>query len=128
MLLFFPNNLIILPMTDPIFWLSCCYGIIKKTSQKLNALFCVVPNMNVVKRRLLMDWIFASQFNYCHLVWMCHHHSVNNKVNCFHEGCLHIVYSDSASSIEVLLYKDRSGSIHNKNVQSLAIETFCLYQ
>ena len=47
----------------------------------------------------------ASQFNYCPLVWMCHHRSVNNERNRFHERCLRTVYSDSVSSFEELLHK-----------------------
>ena len=79
--------------------------------------------MNVAKRRLLMNF-FASQFNYCPLVWICHHRSVNSKINRLHERCLRIVYSDSVSSFEDLLDKDRSVSEHLKNIKTLAIEMF----
>ena len=80
--------------------------------------------MNIGKRRLLMNSFFTSQFNYCPLVWMCHHRSVNNKINRLHERCLRIVYSDSMSSFEDLLYKDSSVSVHVKNIKTLAIEMF----
>ena len=73
-------------------------GIIKKVSRKINALSCIAPYMNIAKQRLLMNFFFASRFNYCPLVWMCHHRSVNNKINHLHERCLRIVYSDSVSS------------------------------
>ena len=75
-------------------------GIIKKASQKINALSCITPYMNTGKQRLLMNSFFISQFNYCPLVWMCHHCSVNNKINHLHERCLRIAYSDSMSSFE----------------------------
>ena len=80
--------------------------------------------MNIEKRRLLMNSFFASQFNYCHLVWMCHHRSVNNKIDRLLERCLRIVYSDSVSSFEDLLDKDRSVSVHVKNIKTLATEMF----
>ena len=98
-------------------------GIIKKASRKINALSRTAPYMNVAKRRLLMNF-FASQFNYCPLVWMCHHRSVNSKINRLHKRCLRIVYSDSVSSFEDLLDKDRSVSEHLKNIKTLAIEMF----
>ena len=79
--------------------------------------------MNVAKR-FLMNLTFASQFNYCSLVWMCHHRSVNNKINCFHERCLPIVYRDSGLSFEDLLDKDNSVLIIDKNEQLLATEMF----
>ena len=97
---------------------------IKKASRKINPLSCIVPYMNIAKRRLLMNSFFASQFNYCPLVWMCHNRSVNNKINPLHEGCLRIVYSDSVSSFDDLLDKDRSVSVHVKNIETFAIEMF----
>ena len=80
--------------------------------------------MNIAKQRLLMNSLFASQIYYCPLVWMCHHRSVNNKINCLHERYLCFVYSDNVSSFENLLDKDRSVSVHVKNIKTLAIEMF----
>ena len=99
-------------------------GIIKKASQKMNTLSRIARYMNVAKRRLLMNSFFASQFNYCPLVLMCHHRSVNNKINRLHERCLRIIYSDSASSFVDLLDKDRSASEHVKYIKTLATEMF----
>ena len=48
-------------------------GIIEKASRTINALSRIAPYMNTGKRRLLMNCFFASQFNHCPLVWMCHH-------------------------------------------------------
>ena len=49
---------------------------------------------------------------------------VNNKVNHFHERSLRIVYKHNISSLEDLLKKDRSFTIYQRNIQSLAIELF----
>ena len=38
-------------------------------------------------------------------------------------GSLKIVYSDQSSTFEELLERDKTFSIHHKNIQSLAIET-----
>ena len=53
---------------------------------------------------------------------MCHSRIMNNKINRIHERALRLVYSDHVSSFDELLKKDRSFSIHNRNIQSLAIE------
>ena len=53
---------------------------------------------------------------------VCHHRSVNNKINRLHERSLRIVYSDSMSSFEGLLYKDGSVLVHVKNIKTLAIK------
>ena len=63
-------------------------------------------------------------FNYYPLVWLCHDRSVNNKINRLNERCLRIVYSDSVSSYEDLLDKDRSVSVHAKNIKTPSIEMF----
>ena len=99
-------------------------GTIKKASRKINALSRIAPYMNIAKRRLLVNTFFASQFNYCYLVWMCYDRSVNNKINRLHKRCLRIVYSESVSSFEELLNTDRSVSVHVKNIKTLAIEMF----
>ena len=49
---------------------------------------------------------------------------MNNKINRLHERALRIAYKDHASSFESLLEKDRSVTIHQKNVQLLMTEMF----
>ena len=65
-----------------------------------------------------------SQFSYCSLIWMFHSRDVNNKVNHLQERSLLIVYKDNISSFEDLLKKDRSFTIHQRNIKSLAIKLF----
>ena len=71
-----------------------------------------------------MNVFFNSQFNYCPLIWMCHSHENNNKINRLHERCLIIIYNDKRSSFNALLEKDGSVSIHERNIKILATEMF----
>ena len=71
-----------------------------------------------------MKAFIESQFNYCPLIWMFHSRTINNKINRLHERALRIVYSDFKSSFEVLFMRDNSFSIHERNIQSLAIENY----
>ena len=71
-----------------------------------------------------MKAFIESQFSYCLLIWMFHSRGVNNKINHLHERLLRIVYKDSISLFEDLLKKDRSFTIHQRNIQSLAIKLF----
>ena len=49
---------------------------------------------------------------------------VNNKINRLHERCLRLVYSDKQSSFKELITKDKSVTIHHRNIQKLATEMF----
>ena len=67
-----------------------------------------------------MKALIESQFGYCPLIWMFHGRGVNH----LHERSLRIVYKDNISSSEDLLRRDKSFTIHEKNIQSLTIELF----
>ena len=96
----------------------------KKASRKLHALSRISKFMNYKKRRLVMRSFISSQFWYCPLVWMFHSRRLNNRINSIHERSLRLVYDDKVSSFEELLIKDNSFTIHERNVQTLAIELY----
>ena len=95
-----------------------------KASQKLHALSRVASYMTLEQRRLIMKSFIQSQFGYCPLIWMCHNRQLNNRINRIHERSLRVVYRDNLSSFDDLLYKDKSVSVHHRNLQILAIELF----
>ena len=100
---------------------SPIHDIFQKAGRKLNAISMITPYMDFVKRRLLVNAFFYSQFNYCQLVWMCHNRSNNNKINRLHERCLRLIYNDKKSSFKDLLEKDGSVSVHHRNLRTLAV-------
>ena len=73
---------------------------------------------------ILMNSFFWSQFSYFPLVRMFCSRALNNKINRLHERCLRMVYIDKKSTYENLLVRDRSVSVHVRNLQILAIEMF----
>ena len=58
---------------------------------------------------------------------MFHSRGLNNKINRIHERALRITYNDKSSYGE-LLTKDRSVTIHHKNIRVLAIEIYKVVQ
>ena len=68
-----------------------------------------------------MKSVIISQFNYCPLIWMMHNRGLNNKIKQIHQRALRIVYDDYSSNFEDLLNKDKSVTIHQCNLQQLAI-------
>ena len=55
---------------------------------------------------------------------VCHNPTNNREINRLRERCLRIICNDKQSSFIELLEKDNSAFIHQKNLQSLAIEMF----
>ena len=100
----------------------------KKASLKFHALARIAPFMNVSKKRIIMKLFTESQFRYCPLTWMLHSRGLNNKINRIHERALRITYNDKSSSCSELLTKDRSVTIHHRNITALAIEIYKVIQ
>jgi len=95
-----------------------------KASMKINALARICPFMPHEQRKILMNAYFLSQFGYCPLVWMNHSREMNNRINHLHERTLRIVYEDYQSSFQQLLDKDKSVTIHQRNLRILAFEIY----
>ena len=96
----------------------------KKASQKLHALARISKYMSLRQRRIIMKSFINSQFGYCPIVWMFHSRTLNRRINNIHERSLRIVYEDYKSSFEELLQKDNTVTVHERNIQTLAVEVF----
>ena len=95
-----------------------------KASNKLHALSRVSHYMTLKQRKVVMQSFILSQFGYCPLVWMFHSRKLNDRINRIHKRALRIVYKDRISSFEELRKKDESFTVHERNIQALAIELY----
>ena len=80
--------------------------------------------LSTEKLRLVMKTFIESLFNYCPLVWMFHGRELNTKINKLHERALRVVYKTDGLTFEDLLKKDETFTIHERNLQKLAIEMY----
>ena len=55
---------------------------------------------------------------------MCHSRKINNKINKLHESALRLVCNNRSSSFRELLERDKSVTIHERNIQVLLTEIF----
>ena len=99
-------------------------NLVKKGNQKLHALARISKFFCENKLKLIMRTFIESQFNYCPLVWMFHSRILNEKINKLHERALRLVYKNDNLTFEQLLEKDNSMTIHDRNLQKLAIEMY----
>ena len=65
-----------------------------------------------------------SQFSYCPLIWMCHSRKITDQINELHERALRLFYNNNSSSFRELLERDKSVTIHERNIQVLLTEIF----
>ena len=69
-----------------------------------------------------MKAFIESQFAYCPLVGLFHSRALNTKINLLHYRTF--AHQDELSTSQELLIKDKSVSVHHRNIQFLAIELF----
>ena len=55
---------------------------------------------------------------------MFHHRTLNNKINRLHERALRLVYKNDELCFTELLELDKSVTVHQRNLQRLAIEMY----
>ena len=55
-----------------------------------------------------------------HLAWVCCYKTSDNCINHLHERALRTVYNDNVSTLEQVLEKDNSVTIHVRNLRILA--------
>ena len=59
------------------------------------------------------------------MIWMFHSRKMEHRINSIHKRALKLVYQDSYNlTFQKLLAKEKSVSIHQKNLQLLATEIF----
>ena len=98
--------------------------ICRKASRKLTALARLTIILPFGKIKILMTSFFISQFSYCPLIWMFYNRKTNEKINKLHERSLRILYNDGTLSFNDLLRKDKSITMHVRNLRLLATEMF----
>ena len=69
-----------------------------------------------------MNTYFMSQFGYCPLVWMNHSRTLNNRINGLHKRALSLVYNKI--KFFRTFRKNKSVTLHHRNLQTLAYEIF----
>ena len=57
-------------------------------------------------------------------MWIFHNRTLNNRINKIHERTLRLIYENSNFTFEKLLKKDKSFTIHERNLQKKVIEYF----
>ena len=72
----------------------------------------------------LCNTVIISSFNHCPLVWMFCGKDANHKINSTHKRALRILHNDYDFSLDKLLKKSDTVTIHIKNLLKLMLEIY----
>ena len=96
----------------------------RKAGNKINALARLKNYLKLDQRNLLLNSVIRSQFTYCPLIWMFTSCYLNNALNNIHERALRLIYNDHEKSFNSILTENNLKTIHQKNLEFLAIEIY----
>ena len=71
-----------------------------------------------------MNSFVICHFSYSPVAWIFHSRKLNAHINRLHERALQVVYRDFDSSVEDLLRRDSSTTLHHRNLPKLMTEIF----
>ena len=94
----------------------------KKAGKKLTAFNRISKFMTFAQKRNIMKAFIESQLGYCPLVLMFCGRKSNARINHVHERAVRAVYNDEVGPFEELLGRDKSETIHRKNIKILAAD------
>ena len=96
----------------------------RKFNQKVHAFGRLRPFLGEEKAKLLFNSVIMSNFSYCPLIWLFCSKGTNNDINRTHKRAARALYGDYESTFEELLDKDKSVTIHKKNLQRFKVEIY----
>ena len=101
---------------------------IRKTPYSITEKISAFRRLNMYLSReqamKLCSTVIILSFKYCSLVWMFCGKEANHKINRTHKRALRIPHNDYDSSLNTLLKKSDTVSIHIKNLQKLMLEIY----
>ena len=97
----------------------------KKAGKKLDALTRFFKYMNISQRKLIANAFMMFHFSYYPLIWMFHSRAMEHRINRIHERTLRLIYPNQHQlTFKELLEKNKTVSIHQRNLQTLATEIY----
>ena len=90
----------------------------KKAAQKLGVLNRISSLLDPEKKKLVFNAVIKSHFSYCPLIWMFNSRRSNDLLNRIHERSQRTVYNYASSTFQEPLQRNRSISIHHKNISN----------
>ena len=98
---------------------------LNKANKKYHALASACNYMRTNKRHGLIKTFLTCQYSYCPLTWVFHSRTMNNRINTLHEKSIRHFFTNKPNlPFDNLLKEDKSGKIHQKNLQIFTTEIY----
>ena len=91
---------------------------------KSKCIYKITTILGEQKSKLIFSSVIMSNFSYCPLIWLFCTKGANNEINRTRKRVLRALYGDYESTFEELLDRDKSKTIHKKNLQLLMTEVY----
>ena len=95
-----------------------------KANQSIKGLLRIRKYLTHRKAELICNAYILSRFNYCPLIWMFSSKKGADIINYTHKRALRAVTNDFSMSLDEILSKTNTNSIHHKNLCALLIEVY----
>ena len=81
--------------------------------------------MDISQRKLIANTFIISRFLYYPLIWMFHSRAMKHRINRIYERTLRLICSNQHQiTFKELLDKNKTVSIHQRNLKTLATEIY----
>ena len=95
----------------------------KKVGKIFHVLTRIFKYMNISQHTLIGNAFIMSQSSYCTLIWMFYSQVMEHRINKIHEMTLTLIDPNQHQlTFQELLEKNKTVSIHQRNLQTLATE------
>ena len=96
----------------------------RKAGKKISALARFKNYLASDQKKLLLNSVIKSQFTYCRLIRVLTSRYLKNALNNVHERALRLIYNDHEKLFNSIFTENNLKTIHQKNLEFLAIEIY----
>ena len=118
------EKLYAIPLDSKLNFESHISSLCRKASQKINVRARLKNYLTLDQRNLLLHSVIKSQLTYCPVTWMFTSRYLKNTLNNIHKRALRLTNNDHEKSFNSILTKNNPKTIHQKNLEFLAIQIY----
>ena len=117
-------NLLVITIDHNLTFDTYISNLCKTASANVKSLSRIRNVLEEKQAKLLYNSFILSQFNYCCIIWMFCSKTTYKKIKQTQKSGLRVVYNEPHISLDKLLIRDQSISVHRKQINTLLTEIY----